>query len=117
MNRIEFNRQELLKSIDVLMSAPSFALAWEMLSCGAKIDILFSRGSRQAFFLSGSEDSLTKYLELDCVYVASIIFSKDHELLSESECRLYMRQNLVMLVSQHHYLPYGLDGKFKRVYL
>lgn len=117
MNNSDINRMDLIRALDVIFSAPSFSVAWELLFLGSQVELFFSPLTFQAFFVTGSSSSFDKYIELGCFYIASMKLTPDNEDLSESECRMYMKQKLITLLFDNSFMPWGNDDKFKRMFI
>lgn len=113
----EPSKMELLSAIDVVMSGPSFSIAWDLLVYGKQVDILYSPSGRQAFFFYGSEFRLYEYFEIGSFYVATLCFEQSKENLCQNEARILMKENLKRTILSHTYHVYTADKKLKRVYV
>ncbi len=117
MPRLGIDLDHLEKSVNVLFSAASFSTAWDLLCYGCLVDIFFSPMSRQAFFTTASRKRIDEYIENGCIYIASIEFIIDQDILSRSEARILIKQNLVNLIRSNQFYPIGQDNEFMRVFI
>lgn len=103
---------EIIHSLDVLFSAPSFTTCYSILSYGYEINILYDPSGRQSFFHFGSDEAMKKYLEISCRYILTIspdyIISEYTEGLSLSECRIYIKHMVINNINRADFMP--IDG-------
>lgn len=111
---------EIIHSLDVLFSAPSFTTCYSILSYGYEISILYDPAGRQSFFHFGSDESMIKYLDMSCRYILTIspeyIISEYTEGLSLRECRIYLKHIVIDNINRADFMPIdGGDKLTKRI--